>query len=99
MELAYLMLENLAEILNTTAKAFLEEQQGMGARRLDHLLIGPSIVAFAEILALNHKFANHCYIARHWQIIGGTNQLLSPRDKRSKDLPKSALTPKLAYHT
>ena len=93
------MLENLAEVFNTAANAFLEQQQDMGAHRLDYLLVGPNIVAFAKTLASNRKLANHHYIIRYWQIIGGTNQLLSPKDKQSRNLPKSALTLILAHYT
>ena len=58
MELAYLMFENLAESLNTMAKALLEEQQGMGVHRLDYLFIYLSIVAFTKTLALNCELVN-----------------------------------------
>lgn len=93
------MLGNFAEVLNTAVKAFLEEQQGMGTCRFDCLLIGLSIVAFAKMFASNRKFANHHYIARHQQMISGTNQLLSLKNKESKDLPGSASIPTLEHHT
>lgn len=82
------MFENLAEAFDTAAKAFLEEQQGMRVCQLDSLLVGLSIVVFAEMFAPNCVHVPEC-----WQIIGGTNQLLCPRNKQSKHLPESALTP------
>lgn len=67
------MLENLAEVLNTAAKMFLEEQQGMHICRLNSLLIDSSIVVFAKTLVLNHELANCVHILECWQMIGGTN--------------------------
>ena len=53
-----MVLENLIEVFDTAAKTFLEEQQGMGACRLDCLLVGPSIIAFAKTLTPNGELAN-----------------------------------------
>ena len=86
------MLENLAEVLDTTAQAFLEEQQGMGACWLDRFLIGLSIVVFAKTLASNCKLANQGHVPGQRQVIGGTNQLFSPKNERSKDLSRLATT-------
>ena len=99
MGLAYLVFENLAEVFDTAAKVFLEKQEGMDVYQLDCLFIGLSIVAFAKTLIPNCELANRRHAAKHWQIIGGTNQLLSLRDKQSKDLSRSALTLILIHHT
>lgn len=77
----YLVLENLAEVFNTVAQAFLEEQQGMDIRWFDCLLVVLSIVAFAKALALNRELANQEHVPRQQQVIGSTNQLFSPKNE------------------
>ena len=71
----------------------------MDARRLDYFLVSLSIVVFAKMLASNCKLANCHQVARNRQIISGTNQLLSLKDKWGRNLPESALTSTLAHHT
>lgn len=91
------MLENLAESFDIAAEAFLQEQQGLSVRWLNRLLIGPSIVAFAKMLAPNHKLANQKHVTEQRQIIGGTNQFFSPKDEQSRDLSRLAMTPTLEH--
>lgn len=91
MGLTYLMLENLTEVLNTIAKAFLEEQQDIRIYWFDSLFVSSSVVMFAKMLAPNCKLANRHHVVGHWQMIGSTNQLLCPRNERGQDLLGSAV--------
>lgn len=92
MGLVYLVFENCVEVLDTATKAFLQEQQGICACRLDSLLVSSSIIAFAKLFASNHKLANHSHVSGCWQIVDSINQFLRSRNKRGRNLSRLAMT-------
>ena len=82
----------LIKTFDITADAFLQKQGCNSTWRLDGLLVGSSIIAFAKTLTLDHKLADYKHVPKHQQMKGSTNQLVYPRDKQSRDLPGLAVT-------